>query len=250
MAKSMTLRERAAVKAALAMIAGNGHDAQAVVAHARQMVDAGQSEALAYKSALNAFAHVQPDMTAPMAFASRLVEKSDEATVSKYDAALTSWLRDDDASGARALQGIFAKDSLALAKRDGIAPDNLAGILGYDSVSQMENAAATASVKFAFDISRQAEQQQSPQKGQIRASAQPGRPQAQSRGDARDDPFDKHAAGQHLNRFAGRPAMQPGQRVPDPAVAYIAWDNSKPYQSLPRMAPGQIIPDPGVTYAK
>lgn len=119
---TLTVRQRAKINAALCMIHDSGHDASTITALARGMMGGGMEPRLAYQRALNRFAESVPGMLPNLQRVVGLVEASDDATVAKYDVAISSYIETGDDTAMRSLAPIIAKDMTELANRNGQEP--------------------------------------------------------------------------------------------------------------------------------
>jgi hypothetical protein len=124
----LTIKQRVKVNAALSLIHANGYDAQTVVAWAKEYERTGYDPRRAFERALNDFGDSQPEVMAGMTKVTRLVEASDVATVAKYDGALSAYIATGDGSQLTALVPMMARDSVALAVKNGeLADGSLSG---------------------------------------------------------------------------------------------------------------------------
>lgn len=119
----LSIKQRVKVNAALSMIYAQGYDAQTVVTWAADYMGMGHGPARAYQMALNEFAAGQPDLGDSLGKITRLVEASDVATVAQYDVALTEFINTGDDSALVALGPMIARDSVALAVKNGGLPE-------------------------------------------------------------------------------------------------------------------------------
>lgn len=125
---ALTIRQRAKVNAALALIHDSGHSANAVTQAARNHMARGHDPRRSFELALNDFAKGKPELGSQLEKATRLIEASDDATVARYDAALSSYIQTGDASGIEAITPMVIQDSIALAFRNGeLAPEDATG---------------------------------------------------------------------------------------------------------------------------
>lgn len=115
---TLTTRQRTKVNAALCLIHDNGHDAKPVIKLATELAKKVDTRT-AYELALNEFLSRAPELTPSVAKAIKLVDASDDATVDKYDAALSEYVTTSDDSSLKALAPMIAEDSLALAVKAG-----------------------------------------------------------------------------------------------------------------------------------
>jgi len=144
---TLTVRQRAKINAALCMIHDSGHNADAVSNVARDLIRAGANPRSAYERALNSFVGNTPDLLPSLTRVVGLVEASDDATVSQYDAALSSYIATGDDSGLKALAPTISQDMGALAARNGdVAPDFSA------EFQEMAAEPVTSRSSFAFDV--------------------------------------------------------------------------------------------------
>jgi hypothetical protein len=147
---ALTNKQRVKVNAALTIVHSNGGDASAVTAHAKRLQTLGHSARTAYEVALNTAVQSAPDMGASIERSIRLIEASDDATVAKYDSALSSYNQTGSDAELKALAPMIAQDSAALAIRmgemthDDIANGGLASALGFDPDDGMVAAAMSA----------------------------------------------------------------------------------------------------------
>ena len=119
---TLTVKQRAKINAALCLIHDNGHNANAITSMARNIIAGGVDPRSAYERALKTFADTNPTLLPSLSKIIGLVEASDDATVAKYDAALSSYIQTGDDSAVRALAPVIAQDMTTLASRSGEQP--------------------------------------------------------------------------------------------------------------------------------
>jgi hypothetical protein len=145
---AVTDKQRVKINAALSMIHSQGYDAQTVVNWAKEYQGKGYDQRRAYEQALNEFIGGQPELAAPLGKITRLVEASDAPTVSQYDQALSTYIQTGDDSALTALAPMIARDSVALAVKQGeltapdINGDSVEAALGIDMADTFVAAAA------------------------------------------------------------------------------------------------------------
>lgn len=123
---TLTPKQRAKINAALCLIHDNGHNANAVTSMARSIMAGGADPRSAYERALNTFAETNPALLPALSKVVGLVEASDDDTVAKYDAALSSYIETGDDSAVRSLAPMIAQDMTTLATRNGEQPPEFA----------------------------------------------------------------------------------------------------------------------------
>jgi hypothetical protein len=121
---ALTYRQRVKANAALSLIALHGYNPRPVQANAKAHIARGLPEALAYQKAFEAFADSKPGIRQPLETAFALIKHSDDATVSKYDAALNHYNATGDDSQLEALTPMIVADSKALAIKNGDIAEN------------------------------------------------------------------------------------------------------------------------------
>ncbi len=112
-------REAIKVKAALSLIAIHGHNPRPVQQQAQAAIAKGQSAAIAYKNAVDAFINRTPAMGNTLHLAVDLIHHSDDATVAMYDKALTAYNNSGDESHLDSLAPMILADAKALAISNG-----------------------------------------------------------------------------------------------------------------------------------
>lgn len=112
---ALTPRQAVKAKAALSLIAIHGHNPRTVQQQAQAHIAKGYPAHAAYKSALDAFIARVPGMRDTLHIAVDLIHKSDDATVSMYDKALTAYNDSGDESHLDALAPMILEDAKALA---------------------------------------------------------------------------------------------------------------------------------------
>lgn len=162
----LTQRQRVKVNAALSMIYAQGYDAQTVITWAKEYQRSGYDQKGAYQQALNEFIAGQPDLAPALGKITRLIEASDGATVSQYDQALSTYIQTGDDSAITALAPMIARDSVALAVKQGdlaagdINAESVEAALGFGMADTFVEAAAQAVApavqtrEFAFNHSK------------------------------------------------------------------------------------------------
>jgi hypothetical protein len=150
---ALTIKQRAKVNAALAIIHSAGHDVHAVQRHASTIMATGRDARYAYETALNHFAAGNPDMLTPLGKITTLIEASDAGTVRQYDRALSAYIETGDEAHINAIAPMVAQDSVALAVRNGeISPeDAAAGNVDWSSLGLAGAPAPAAHASFAFN---------------------------------------------------------------------------------------------------
>ena len=147
---ALTNKQRVKVNAALAIIHSNGGNASAVTAHAKALQRSGHDARSGFETALNAAMATSPELSNEISKTIRLIEASDDATVAQYDSALTAYNHSGSDAQLKALAPMIARDSAALAIRNGettqadIANGGLAAALGYEPDDAMAAAAMEA----------------------------------------------------------------------------------------------------------
>ena len=146
---TLSTKQRTKINAALCLIHDNGYDAKAVIQLANQLKAGGLDTRSAYERSLNEYLASKTDLMPVVAKVLRLVEASDDGTVDQYDAALSEYVATGDDSGLSALAPTIAKDSLALAVRDGeitaeeASSGALSKALGFEPGALLLEAVAT-----------------------------------------------------------------------------------------------------------
>lgn len=107
------------VKSALWLIHDHGHDAMALSRSVTTAIAGGHDPKGAYENALTAFVADKPELSSIMSHTVRLIEASDGPTVTQYGEALEAYNQTGNRSGIDALAETFAKDSIALAVKNG-----------------------------------------------------------------------------------------------------------------------------------
>lgn len=121
---ALSVRDRTKFNAALAIIHYAGYNANALTQAARINMAKGWDAARSYKAVLEDFAKQNPALTPQMKQVIRIVEASNDATVAKYDTAVSEYIATGDSSAIDALAPTFARDSIDLARRNGeLSPD-------------------------------------------------------------------------------------------------------------------------------
>lgn len=133
----MNQRRRVTINAALSMIYAEGYDAQAVIGWAKEYQRKGYDQRRSYEQALNEFIAGQPDLGPAIVKFGRLIQASDEQTVAQYDHALSTYIQTGDNSAMEALAPMIARDSVALAVKNGelqggVTPENVQAALGFE----------------------------------------------------------------------------------------------------------------------
>lgn len=220
---ALTNKQRVKVNAALATIHSSGGDASAVTAHAKALERSGHTARAGFEMALNAAIAASPGISAEIGRTIRLIEASDDATVARYDSALTAYNQTGSDAALQALAPMIAQDSVALAIRMGemtqadIANGGLADALGFAPSDGMLAAALSApgpvaapAQSFAFNAAN------------IPASARPANDGNMVNGGP-SSPFGARGystpkTGAALARQVGIPmtALLPGERPPAP----------------------------------
>lgn len=146
--RGLTKRQGVQINALLSLIYGHGYDAQTVVNWARDLQKQGYPMAKSYERAFNEFIGGQPELGKGMQRISELMKASDDASIAKYEAALNTYIQTGDGSAIDALGPMIARDSVALAQRNGelrdgaITDANVAAALGFSMAPQFVQAAA------------------------------------------------------------------------------------------------------------
>jgi hypothetical protein len=167
--KQLSQRQRVKINAALAIIHDRGYDASTVTGWAREYHNGqGYPLAKAYERALNEFCGGQPKLAPTLTKITRLVQASDEATVGKYDQALTTYINTGDGSQIEALGSMIAQDSVALAVRSGeiqggVTAENVEAALGIPMNAAHIPQQAPANLAKGAQAKPQEAQQQAPQ---------------------------------------------------------------------------------------
>ncbi len=112
---ALTPRQTIKVKAALSLIAVHGHNPRAVQKQAQDEMAKGNPANVAYKNAIDAFTARVPALKNTLEIAVDLIHNSDDATVSMYDKALTSYNNSGDESHLDNLAPMILEDAKALA---------------------------------------------------------------------------------------------------------------------------------------
>lgn len=115
-------RQRVQANAALALIYRSGGDANAVNAQAREFQDQGHSASHAFGMAFTAYGVANPHVASALSRTVNLIGKSDDATLARYDEALTAFNETGDDAAFDDLRMMVAQDAVALAVRDGEIP--------------------------------------------------------------------------------------------------------------------------------
>lgn len=149
---ALTTKQRASINAALATIHVSGHDVAALQQQVRSATARGKPAYAAYKAVLGSFAKASPDIAPILIQTDRLIEASDDATVERYDKALTAFIQTGDETHVNALEGMVRADSIALAVRDGhlSSEDAAAGRVDWGSLGLTPPAPTGAPAKFSF----------------------------------------------------------------------------------------------------
>lgn len=146
---TLTTKQRTKVNAALCLIHDNGHDPNTVIKRANELKRGGLDPRSAYEQSINDFLATNPGLMPVISKVLRLVEASDESTVEKYDAALSTYVATGDDSSLNALAPTIAADSLALAMREGEITQeeadsgDLSKALGFEPGALLQEAAGT-----------------------------------------------------------------------------------------------------------
>jgi hypothetical protein len=117
----LTHRQRVTVNAALSMIALHGHNPRAVQAVAQKHIVAGAAANKAYTAALEEFTGAVPGIRETLATIIALVSNSDDATLARYDTALSQFNETGDNNELEALGPMIADDFKALLIHNGLA---------------------------------------------------------------------------------------------------------------------------------
>lgn len=112
---ALTARQSVKVKAALSLIAVHGHNPRTVQKEAQAQIAKGHPANMAYSTALNAFTARVPALRDTLAIAIELIEHSDDATVTRYDKALSAYNDSGDESLLDSLAPMILEDAKALA---------------------------------------------------------------------------------------------------------------------------------------
>lgn len=120
---ALTAKQGVKINAALSMIYARGYDAQTVVNWARTYQRSGHDIRRSYEKALSDFVGGQPDLGPVLGKVTRLVEASDDTTVARYGAAIQAYIETGDDSAIAALGPMIARDSVALAVKNGELED-------------------------------------------------------------------------------------------------------------------------------
>ena len=161
---ALTPRQRVKANAALSLIALHGHNPRTVQNAAKARMAEGYPAAIAYTKALEAFALNVPSMRNTLEIALELVGKSDDATLSKYDAALNHYNATGDEGQLEGLAPMIVEDAKALAIRNGDATE--ADTLYWD-------------IQSALGVTQEAFSAE-PYQPEAQAPAEPAAPQASS----------------------------------------------------------------------
>lgn len=144
---ALTNKQRVQVNAALAIIHSSGNNASAVTAKAKAYQGQGHSAQKGYELALSEFIGTQPGLAKEITKTIALVAASDEKTIGQYDHALTQYIQTGSDAGLQELAPMIARDSVALAIRNGeitaddVANGGLETALGYAPSQTMIDAA-------------------------------------------------------------------------------------------------------------
>ncbi|WP_293883047.1 hypothetical protein [Sphingomonas sp.] len=137
------------MNAALAIIHGNGHDASAVSRQAKASALNGMSLQQGYEAALNSFLQSNPTLANEIARTIAVIGASDDATVNSYDQAISEFNATGSTLAMQAMMPTMAKDSVALAIRNGeitaedVGNGGLETALGFAPSEAMMAAAMT-----------------------------------------------------------------------------------------------------------
>ena len=109
------------IRAALAWVRDKHgpEDVQHLVGMARQMRSQGAPELEAWNYALKRLEEADPALSEKIAKSFDLLDASDDATVARYEAALTQYLDNGDQSGLLEMRPDIARDDAALSLRNG-----------------------------------------------------------------------------------------------------------------------------------
>ncbi|VXC99405.1 hypothetical protein [Sphingomonas sp. AX6] len=116
---ALTARQSLKVKAALSLIAIHGHNPRTVQKEAQAQIAKGHPAKVAYSAALNAFTARVPALRDTLSIAVELIEHSDDATVTRYDTALSAYNDSGDESHLDSLAPMILEDAKALANSMG-----------------------------------------------------------------------------------------------------------------------------------
>lgn len=116
---ALTNKQRVAVNTALAIIHASGHNASAVTLEAKGYKAQGHTHVKAYELALDTFNQANPHMAKAVQRSITLVCASDDATVARYDHAVSRYNQTGNEDAIEALAPMMAQDAVALALRNG-----------------------------------------------------------------------------------------------------------------------------------
>ncbi|HEX7820501.1 MAG TPA: hypothetical protein VF463_07760 [Sphingobium sp.] len=137
----LTDKQHTKIRAALALIHDSGGDALAVGQAAQRSIASGMAPKKAYEQALTAHVDANPAISNQILHTLKLIEASDGPTVTTYGAALTRYNDTGDRTALDGLAETFAKDSIALAVKNG----------ELSATDTGNRAAVEAALGFGFD---------------------------------------------------------------------------------------------------
>ena len=117
--KGLTLKQRVKVNAALSLIHGQGGNAEAISQQAKGLIGRGLDARAAYERAINAHLQQNPTHLGRVSKVLRVVEASNDQTVTAYDKALSEYIRTGREAALEPVMSTLAHDSVALAMRNG-----------------------------------------------------------------------------------------------------------------------------------
>lgn len=114
-------RQRVKANAALTLISLLGYNPRTVQNAAKANIAKGDSHAVAYQKALEAFCASVPSLRDTLETALLLIQNSDDATVAQYSAAIDAYNKTGDEAPLEALAPMIVQDMNALAVKHGEA---------------------------------------------------------------------------------------------------------------------------------
>jgi len=119
---SLSKVQQTKIRAALAWVRDKHgpEDVQHLIGMARQMTAQGAPERAAWNFAMDQLHHADPDLSEKIAQSFNLLDASDDATVTRYEGALTEYLDSGDQSALLDVRPDIARDDATLDFRNGV----------------------------------------------------------------------------------------------------------------------------------
>ncbi len=147
---ALTNKQRVQINTALAIVHASGHNASAITQEAKGYQAQGHPHVKAYELALSSFTRTNAYMAPAIQKTIALVGASSDATIARYDHAVSRYNETGSDDAIEALAPMMAQDSVALAIRNGeitqadIANGGVKTALGFHPTEAMQAAAMAA----------------------------------------------------------------------------------------------------------